>query len=74
MPITGMTLTILGVTACFDPSPWDADTGVGVGFIGVLGGLFGIISLKTQMQGQKMAIAAVVMAAIIFLVLIGIFA
>lgn len=74
MPITALIFTILGVLACFDPEQWDTDTGVGVGLMGLLGGVFGIISIKTQSQGQKMAIAAVIMAAIILLVLLGTFA
>lgn len=74
MPITALVLTIVGLLACFDPSEWDTDTGAGVGLVGLLGGLFGVISIKTQPQGQKMAIAAVVMAAIVLLVLFGTFA
>lgn len=74
MPITALICSILGLLACMDPSAWDTDTGVGVGLMGLLGGVFGVISIKTQPQGQKMAIAAVVMAAIILLVLFGTFA
>lgn len=74
MPITALVCTILGVLACLDTSSWDTDTTVGVGIMGVLGGVFGIISLRTQPQGQKMAIAAIVMAAIVLLVLLGTFA
>ncbi|HEY0489516.1 MAG TPA: zinc ribbon domain-containing protein [Telluria sp.] len=71
LPVAGLVLSILTLLALLDESEADVDTIVGMAMFSVLGLVFGVVSIRTQEAGKRMAIAAVVMSSIGLLALVG---
>jgi peptidoglycan/LPS O-acetylase OafA/YrhL len=69
--ITALTCAILGVLALMDDGMPDRDTTLGIFAFEMIGMVFGIVSIRNQEAGKKMAIASIVLSAIGFLMLIG---
>jgi hypothetical protein len=71
VPIVGLTCAILGLLACMGDGEFDRDTTVGIVTFDLIGIVFGIVSIRNQAAGKKMAIAAAIVASISLLCLLG---
>jgi len=71
VPVTGMVCGILSALALLDEEPPDIDLITGIFTLGMIGMVFGIVSICNQATGKKMAIAAVVLSAIAMLGAVG---
>ncbi|QNA88831.1 DUF4190 domain-containing protein [Massilia sp. Dwa41.01b] len=71
LPIGGLICGLLSAMALLDDAPLDHDTATGIFLFSVIGLVFGIVSMRNQEAGKKMAIAAVILSVIALLALIG---
>jgi hypothetical protein len=71
VPITALIGGIIGAAAILDDKIPDRDTTVGIITAGIIGIVFGVVSIRNQSAGKKMAIAAIILSVIAILGLIG---
>jgi uncharacterized membrane protein len=69
--ITALTCGIIGAMAIMDDKIPDRDTTIGIAMFGLIGIVFGSVSISNQLGGTKMSIAAVILSVISLLALIG---
>jgi uncharacterized membrane protein len=71
MPITALICAILDVLALMDDKLPDRDETVGLVMFGIVGIMFGSVSIRNQSAGKKMAITAVILSVLSIVVVIG---
>jgi len=71
MPVTGLVCSILCALALLDEAPPNIDLISGIFTLGMIGIIFGIVSICNQVTGKKMAIASVVLSAIAIMAAVG---